>query len=73
MAVPSADNKVWLDIVTGKKNVAFTHLGIKMFMGRIGITLRTNPEKAPLLAKELYSLFQSNIASAKVVEDLKQL
>ncbi len=73
MAVPAENNKVWLEVVTGKKNVAFSHLGLKMFMGRVGITLKSNPDKAGSLAKELFDLVNANITSQKVLEDIKQL
>ena len=73
MAIPTADNKVWLDVVTGKKNVDFQHLGLKMFMGRAGLTMKNDPSKAPQLAKELFALVTANITSSKVIEDIKQL
>ena len=44
-----------------------------MFMGRVGITLKSNPDKAGSLAKELFDLVNANITSQKVLEDIKQL
>jgi len=73
MALPNVNSPIWTDIVSGKKEVGFEFLAVKIFLGTARIQVKNDPGKAAAVAKELYALFEKNQSLPSVQKDVLKL
>lgn len=69
MDLPSKSDPIWEKVLSGEKQVEFSYLGIKISLGRL---MRSKDDMAKRV-DELYALFEQNISSPKVQDDIKLL
>jgi len=72
MGVPSKDNPLWADIVTGRKRFKLKLLAAKILLGRIMRTVSTapSPENVRDAVDQLHALYEKNANSPSVKEDI---
>jgi hypothetical protein len=76
MSVPSISDRIWFDIVEGRKKIEFNFLAAKMLMGRM---LLLSPEQQKSqgeikrFATLLHDLFEKNSHIPSVQDDLKKI
>lgn len=73
MALPSATNKIWSDIICGTKVINFEFLAVKIFIGTAQRNYKNNPESLQKSAQELFQLFDKNQNLPTVQKDLAKL
>ena len=75
MAIPSATNQAWLDIVTGRKTHSLHFLAAKVLLGRLVHSVKEDPspENIADCITQLHQLYASNLHIPKVQEDLKTI
>lgn len=73
MKVPSEDNPVWKDLLTGKRECDFSFLAANIFLFRARMELRTEPDALPRLIEEMHDLFARNETLPSVQNDLNKL
>lgn len=75
MGVPSQDNPLWADIVTGRKVFKLKFLAAKILLGRImrTVSLTPTPENVRDAVDQLHALYEKNANSPSVKEDIKNI
>ena len=73
MEVPSKDNPLWADIVTGRKMFTLKFLAAKILLGRIMRTVSASPtpENIHDAVDKLHAMYEKNANSPSVKEDVK--
>lgn len=73
MSLPTPDAPIWSEIISGKKNIAFDFLAVKIFLGSAAQRYKQNPQSATTLAQELYALFEKNQKLPSAIKDIEKL
>lgn len=73
MSLPNESSPIWTDIVSGKKEIVFEFLAVKIFLGTAKIQVKTDPSKTAAVAKELYALFEKNQSLPSAQKDILKL
>lgn len=73
MALPTNNNKVWSDLITGSKVVNFEFLAVKIFLGTAQRNYKTNPDSLQKSALELFQLFEKNQNLPTAQKDIAKL
>jgi len=73
MALPSANHKIWVDIVTGKNEFEFECLAVKILLGRLRAQVTNDPMSVQSSATELYSFFEKNQKLPSAQRDLAKI
>jgi len=73
MAVPSKLDPIWSQLVSGKKQLEFESLAVKIVFGRVRNEIVRNPASGPQLASQLYDVFAANETLPSVRKDLLKL
>jgi len=72
MGVPSKDNPLWGDIVTGRKRFRLKFLAAKILLGRImrTVSVSATPESVRDAVDQLHAMYEKNANSPSVKEDI---
>ncbi|WP_448875044.1 hypothetical protein [Desulfobulbus propionicus] len=72
MRVPSKDDPLWVDIVTGRKTFRLKFLAAKILLGRVMRTVSASPtpENIEDAVNQLHAMYDKNAASPSVKEDI---
>ncbi len=75
MDVPSAENIIWTDIVTGKVKYPLEFLAAKIMLGRLLLKVKsdTSPRMIATCSHELYNLYVKNADLPCVQRDLNKI
>lgn len=73
MPLPSRNNPVWADIISGQKSVGFEFLALKIFLMTAKTKLKNDPAILPQLVNDLYELFEKNQHLPAVQKDLQKI
>ncbi len=75
MLIPSEDHKAWREIITGSVKYDFECLAVKITLGRLNLTMMTDPSPAKLqsCASQLREVFVRNQQLPSIQNDLKQI
>lgn len=73
MSLPAPTSPVWVEIVSGKKQVQFEFLAVKIFLGTAQLKYKQDPSAATQIVKELHNLFEKNISLPSVQKDLQKI
>ncbi len=75
MDVPSVENPVWKDIVSGKVKYQLDFLAAKIMLGRLILKVRNNPSLETLAkcGQELHNLYDQNVDLPCVQRDLARI
>ncbi len=75
MDVPSAENLVWHDIVTGKVKYPLEFLAAKIMLGRLLLKVKndSSPSMIAQCGQQLYNLYAQNADLPCVQRDLEKI
>lgn len=75
MNVPSAENVVWTDIVTGKVKYPLEFLAAKIMLGRLILKVKNDPSgsMAVKCSQDLHNLYAQNADLPCVQRDLQKI
>ena len=73
MGLPSPDNKVWADIITGSKKVDFEFLAARIFLGTAQMKVKNDPSALKQQAGDLFKLLEKNQNLPSVQKDIAKL
>lgn len=75
MDVPIKSNKIWIDVVTGKKSYELKFLAAKILLGRVINSIQKNPSEENISAAidQLRNIYKKNTDITAVQEDLKTI
>ncbi len=71
--MPSVDDPIWRDVVSGRVRPQFEHLGLQIFMGRTRMVTDGAPQEVDRLARELHQFFVANQHHPKVQRDFARI
>jgi len=75
LSVPSANDPIWTDIVSGKRTFQFDFVAAKILMGHLKVKIRHRNEPAVVQegARELHDVFARNVQMPSVQRDLAKI
>jgi hypothetical protein len=75
MALPQASHRIWSDLVTGRRTIAYEFLAAKMLIARLRLVMHADPQPATELrcALELHRLYAENSGLPSARRDLEKL
>ena len=73
MALPAPTSPIWTEIISGKKQVQFDFLAVKIFLGSAQVRYKKDAGAAAQISKELYELFEKNANLPSAQRDLQKL
>lgn len=75
MDVPSIENRLWSDVVSGKLACELNFLALKILLGRLNLIVRQDPAPSNVqkCAKELREFFLKNAGMPSAQRDLETL
>jgi hypothetical protein len=75
MDVPSAENVIWSNIVTGKVKYPLEFLAAKIMLGRLMLRVKNDPSEkmTAKCSQELYNLYAQNSELPCVQRDLGKI
>lgn len=73
MSLPNIAHPIWRDLITGKKDIAFEFLAVKVALGTARIKYKTDPSELPNLAKEIMIFFEKNQHLPTAKKDIAKL
>jgi hypothetical protein len=75
MALPLATDRIWSDLVTGRKAIAYEFMAAKMLIARLRLVMHADRQPAveARCAIELYQLYEENAELPSARRDLEKL
>jgi hypothetical protein len=75
LSVPSANDPIWSDIVSGKRKFQFDFVAAKILLGHLNVKVRHRNEPSVVQegARELHDVFARNVQMPSVQRDLAKI
>jgi hypothetical protein len=73
MSLPGPKSPVWEEILSGKKQIQFEFLAVRIFLGAAQLKYKKDPSTLDSIVGELRNLFEINLNLPKVQADIQKL
>jgi hypothetical protein len=75
MQIPTEQNPIWEELISGESQHQFEFLGTKIILGRLRMRYRKcqSPQEVNKYVHELRTFFEKNLHLPKVQTDLKKV
>jgi len=75
MNIPEARDSIWFDVITGKKEIAFSFLAIKILLSSLRISVKndSSPGNVERCSNEFRQMLIKNQQLPKVISDIEQI
>lgn len=75
MRLPSKNDRIWIEIVTGKKICQLKFLAAKILLGRLTRSVQedSSPENIMASIEQIYTIYENNINMPSVKDDINVL
>ena len=75
MEIPNSSDRIWVEVISGKKTYDLQFIGTKLLLGRLRLSYKSDssPGQVNAYSEEMYSFFLKNQHIPMAMDDLKTI